>query len=141
MQVCTNGYISFGVAVPYIIYVGLFDKFFLTPLVAPYLIDIDYFIGVGKISYEVHTLTTSKPLLSKVNALINEHKETQFSGEWMLVAEWKDVLEFGFFDNVSFFIILNAFMYSIFILFPQASTFQAIITTDYISSFAVFTLL
>ena len=46
-QVCTNGYISFGVAAPHILHVELFDEFFLTPLVAPYLIDINHSFGVG----------------------------------------------------------------------------------------------
>ena len=103
-QVCTNGHISFGVATPYIyiIYADLFDEYFFAPLVAPYLIDIDHSFGVGNISYEVHTVTTSKSLLSKVNSLINEHMGTQFSGEWMLVAEWKDVPRYLIPDTVSF---------------------------------------
>ena len=47
--------------------------------------------NLGRVSYEVHTASTSLSLLSKVNSLIDEHMETQFSGEWMLVVEWKDV--------------------------------------------------
>ena len=109
-QVCTNGYISFGVAKPYIYGGELFDEYFFTPLVAPYLIDIDHSFGVGNISYEVHTVTTSKPLLSKVNSLINEHMGTQFNGEWMLVAEWKNVPQYSIPDIVSF--IFNTFMYN-----------------------------
>ena len=50
--------------------------------------------NLARVSYEVHTASTSLSLLSKVNSLIDEHMETQFSGEWMLVAEWKDVHKF-----------------------------------------------
>ena len=49
----------------------------------------------GSVSYEVHTASTSMSLLSKVNSLIDEYTETQFSGEWMLVAEWKDVTQYS----------------------------------------------
>ena len=91
--------------------VEIFDNFFAVPLVAPYLTDLDNSYEVGDISYEVHTATTSKSLLSQVNSLIDEHVETQFSGEWMLVAEWKDVPEFGnpFIVSLSFF---YTFMYN-----------------------------
>ena len=84
--------------------VEIFDKFFAAPLVAPYLTDLNNY-EVGVISYEVHTATTSKSLLSQINSLIDEHMGTQFSGEWMLVAEWKDVPKYGnpYFVSLSFF--------------------------------------
>ena len=139
-QVCTNGYISFGVATPSIFGVEMFDKFFLTPLVAPYLIDIDHSFGVGNISYEVHTVTTSKPLLSKVNSLIDEHMGSQFSGKWMLVAEWKNVPEYGVPFIVSFSSLMPSFIIKINgYISIQTSSFQAVIITNSVSSFAVFT--
>ena len=71
------------------------------PLIAPYYTDIDISNGVGTISYEVHSDTTSMSLLSKVSSLINEYKQTEFSGEWMLLAEWRDAPKFGYNTEVT----------------------------------------
>ena len=52
---------------------------------APFFTDIDITLG-GQINYEIHTVTTSQSILSEVNSLINEHTQTEFNGEWLLVA-------------------------------------------------------
>ena len=57
---------------------------------APFLFDTDITEG-GQIVYEVHTVTTSQSILSEVDSLINEHAQTQFNGEWLLVATWDSV--------------------------------------------------
>ena len=90
MQVCTNGYFVFDHELtshrPY-----LFDGFDTHSLVAPFFTDIDISRGVGQIRYEIHTTATSEYLLSNVSKLINEHTGKTFSGEWLLIAEWRDV--------------------------------------------------
>ena len=63
-------------------------------LAAPFFTDIDISEGVGHIRYEIHTNASSEYLLS-VSTLINEHMGTEFSGEWLMIAEWRDVPAFG----------------------------------------------
>ena len=94
LQVCTNGYFVFDyILTSYIPY--LFTGFDTYSLVAPFFTDIDISNGVGQIRYEIHTTATSEYLLSNVNKLINEHMGTEFSGEWLLIAEWRDAPAFG----------------------------------------------
>ena len=69
-------------------------------MVAPFLFDIDISGGVGQIDYEIHTVTTSQSILSEVNSLIYEHTQTEFNGEWLLVATWDNVPPFGDNSNV-----------------------------------------
>ena len=57
---------------------------------APFFTDIDI-SHVGQINYEVHAEATSQSILSRVNSLINLHAQTEFNGEWMLVATWDGV--------------------------------------------------
>ena len=64
---------------------------------APFFTDIDISVGIGQIQYEIHTENTSEFILSQVNSLINEQAQTEFNGEWLLVATWDDVPPFG--DN------------------------------------------
>jgi len=52
-------------------------------------------LGVGQVRYEIHTTATSEYLLSTVNKLINEHTGMEFSGEWLLIAEWRDISRFA----------------------------------------------
>jgi len=93
-QVCTNGYFVFDrVVTSYTPY--LFNGFDTYSLVAPFFTDIDISRGVGQIQYEMHTTATSEYLLSNVNKLINEHTEMEFSGEWLLIAEWRDTPAFA----------------------------------------------
>ena len=81
----------------------LFPGSGLHSIVAPFFTDTDISGGVGRIRYEIHTNATSQHLLSNVNNLINEHMGTEFSGEWLLIAEWNDVPAFAQpLDNVSY---------------------------------------
>ena len=101
-QVCTNGYFVFDreltTFTPY-----LFPGSGLSSIVAPFFTDIDVSGGVGQIKYEIHNTATSEHLLTNVSNLINEHVGAEFSGEWLLIAEWKDVPAFGqSLDNVSY---------------------------------------
>ena len=87
-QVGTNGYFTFDGFTSWIPFT--FNQYTTWSLVAPFFTDIDI-RGVGQINYEVHNETTSQSLLSRVNSLINHHAQTEFNGEWMLVATWDGV--------------------------------------------------
>ena len=90
-QVATNGYISFGQRVT-----GLQDpaRFNasdeLEYLVAPYWSNINT-RSFGSVSYITHTNKTSLSLLHRVSKYIQQEEQNQFSGVWMLVAEWSNV--------------------------------------------------
>ena len=97
MQVGTNGYFTFQYFTSFAPFI--FNENTTQSLVAPFFTDIDIGQG-GQIDYEIHTVTTSQSILSEVNSLINEHTQTEFSGEWLLVATWDNVAPFGSsFDN------------------------------------------
>ena len=66
---------------------------------APFFTDIDISIGTGRIIYAVYDDVIPEPILSSVNSIINEHMLTDFHAEWLLVAEWDNVPEFGSSDN------------------------------------------
>ena len=75
---------------------------------APFFTDINIASGVGTIYYETHTTATSEYILYGVNSVINEQAETDFYGEWMLVATWRDVPPFGDTSVVSLYLLLLA---------------------------------
>ena len=94
MQVCPNGYISFGnpeTSFNPSLFPGTSDT---QPGVAPFWVDHDVRDG-GSISYEIHTNTTSAALLSQVNQFIRNQQQNMFAGIWMLVAEWDSVPRYG----------------------------------------------
>ena len=64
-----------------------------TYLVAPFWDDI-VTTNRGKISYKVFT-GTSHTLIQRVSSFVTYKMNGTFSGNWMLVAEWRDVAEFG----------------------------------------------
>ena len=68
-------------------------------LVTPFWDDVDISRGIGNISYQVYS--TGSPLLDTVNTIISYEENINFSGHWMLVAEWDSVPEFGGFYQVS----------------------------------------
>ena len=87
----TNGY--FVIDNPQSLYPFLYDwpySFVNHSLVAPFFTAMDISRGVGRIRYEIHTIASSEYLLSNVSKLINEHMGMEFSGEWLLIAEWRD---------------------------------------------------
>ena len=94
MQVCPNGYISFGSQesshIP-----RIFPHTDATVVgVAPFWVDHDVRNG-GSISFEIHTTTTSPDLLSQVNQFIRNQQQSMFAGIWMLIAKWDNVPRFG----------------------------------------------
>lgn len=64
-------------------------------LVAPFFSDIDISYGTGRIRYEVHTLKSSEAIFSDINMIINDQMKTEFSGTWLLLAEWRNVPKFA----------------------------------------------
>ena len=62
---------------------------------APFFTDTDISIGTGRIIYAVHDDSIPEPILHSVNSVINEHMLTDFNAEWILVAEWDNVPQFG----------------------------------------------
>ena len=105
IQVGTNGYFTFDGYTGYSPF--LFNASRNLSLVAPFFTDIDISNGIGQISYEIHNESVSEPILSSVDSVINEYLQTDFHGEWLLVAKWDDVPHFrGGPENVGFYILL-----------------------------------
>ena len=60
-------------------------------LIAPFWADLNS-IHSGSVSYAIYTRENSSSLLNDVNQLIQtEANDGDFAGEWMLVADWKDL--------------------------------------------------
>ena len=89
----TYGYLSFGGS--YIEYTPELFPEGGQLLVAPFWADIDVTRGVGDIRYEVHTTSSTGSFLTDVSDFISNVTESQFTGHWMLLVEWKDVLHFS----------------------------------------------
>ena len=102
MQVATDGYFSFdGVAEDLHLLSNLNDSDdFPLAVVAPYLTNNDVTVGIGSIDYEIHTSETSQHILSSIDSIINEHMQTEFHGEWILLAEWNNVPQYGGIINI-----------------------------------------
>ena len=64
----------------------LFDPLYL---VAPFWDDVDISEGVGNISYQVYSI--GSPPLDTVNTIISDEENINFTGHWMIVAEWDEV--------------------------------------------------
>ena len=94
-QVTNDGYFSFGRPVTCCPDLSLSSTVRSNYIVAPFASDTNIASGTGSVSYEVHNMTTSPGLLSKVNKYIQQSEQVRFSGTWMLVAEWKDVPQSG----------------------------------------------
>ena len=90
-QVVTNGYFTFDGYYGHYPH-ALYNTGFTRTVVAPLFTYINERAGVGKIHYEVHTNATSEVILSQVNELINNCSENNFTGEWLLVTSWEEVI-------------------------------------------------
>lgn len=98
-QVATNGYISFGQRVTTLQNPTQFNASDdLEYLVTPYWSDIST-RSSGFVSYITHTNKTSLSLLHRVSKYIQQQEQNQFSGTWMLVAEWNNVPSPGMFNT------------------------------------------
>jgi len=93
IQVSTNGLISFGRSFkshsPH-----LFPETdFYNYLVAPFWSDNDITNGVGEVSYQTYNNSQSEAL-TYVSTYIKQQHQVNFSGTWMLIAEWKNVPQY-----------------------------------------------
>ena len=90
----TNGYFTFED------FDGCCPTLFPTPLssflVAPFWADTNIANddGVGTVGYEIHN-DTSGFFLSQVSAFVSRQQRTSFTGQWMVVAEWRNAPAFG----------------------------------------------
>ena len=99
-QVTANGFLSFGRRASYFNPVLFPESSSYNYLVAPFWADHDI-RSSGQISYEVHSSYTA--LLSYVSTYISQQMDTNFTGSWMLVADWNEAPKHGSSENrVSF---------------------------------------
>lgn len=104
--------------------------------VAPFLSTTDP--SSGLVSYEIHHGGNSQDYLSYVSSIINQHENTSFTGTWLLVTTWENVTNIAG-NYVSCYEHLSKEHYYIIMLFPQTNTFQGMLITDFVTSYAVFT--
>jgi len=66
----------------------------LTPsfLVTPFWSDNDISKGFGQVSYEVHSFQSDA--MAWVSTFISQQQQVDFTGSWMLIAEWKNVPQY-----------------------------------------------
>ena len=124
-------------------------------VVAPYWSDVDN-RKAGQIRYQVFEATNrdSNASISRVNGFISQAVNETFNGLWMLVAEWRDVHpyphaatnetdpEFPYVNQVCIIACsykITDLLSSCLLIHTQTNTFQGLIATDGISSYAVFT--
>ncbi len=79
------------------------DGTFSSPVVFPGTSTSNYLVApfwarhdistIGEVSYEVHNNSTG--LLSIVSNFIRQEENNAFVGTWMVVAEWRDIPQFG----------------------------------------------
>ena len=73
---------------------------------APFWADNDITSGQGQVSYEVHDIPTEG--MEWVGTFVSQQVQTSFSPSWMMVAEWKEVPEFGsLLEDVSNYIAMD----------------------------------
>ena len=92
IQVSTNGIISFSRAFPYHSPHFFPGTSFYNFLVAPFWTDNDISSGIGSVSYQVHDSATES--LTWVSSFITQNHQIRFNGNWMLVAEWRNVPQY-----------------------------------------------
>ena len=67
-------------------------------IVAPFWSDMSTRTS-GSVSYVIHTNKTSSSLLHTVSKFIRHMETNQFSGTWMLLAEWNSIPQPGTINN------------------------------------------
>lgn len=95
MQVSTNGYFSFDEEAVYNTPQRFSPSSPRTYIVAPFWANNDISNRIGQITYEVHTEGVSPSQIALVSTFISQQQQVQFRGNWMLVAQWNGVPQFG----------------------------------------------
>ena len=89
-------------------------------------------------SYWVHSGQSES--LAFVSTYISQQQQVNFSGTWMLAAEWRDVPEYlgnTSIVNYNHTVIIEIFM--LLFCIHQTNTYQGIVVTNGLMSFALFT--
>lgn len=101
-QVSSNGFFTFDNKVTYTRPQLFSPSSPTTSIVAPFWANNDISTRVGSVSYEVHNSQASSDYIDSVSAFISWQQQIKFKGNWMILAEWKDVPgNNGSLDNVS----------------------------------------
>ena len=158
VQVGTNGIVSFGQPF-YFNNPSIFptDNFFIhsTNVTAPFWSDMDTRVA-GSVSYETHqrgSNAESNAKLERVSGFIAARENISFTASWMLLAHWDRVHPYphgligssgtsgpyqDFLNSVSLAVARMAKSVMI-LIFPQENTFQAIVITDGMLNFVLYT--
>uniref|UniRef100_A0A1X7TZY4 VWFD domain-containing protein n=1 Tax=Amphimedon queenslandica TaxID=400682 RepID=A0A1X7TZY4_AMPQE len=102
-------------------------------IVAPYWSDSDI-RSTGSVCYEVHDDINSSPLMRTVSDIVHKLTGTSYNGYWLMVAQWRNVHPFP--HGASFLGQLNSDIQS---FANKVNSYQAIIITDHVRSYALFT--
>ena len=95
VQVSTNGFFSFGEGAMYNTPQSFSPSSPFTYIVAPFWANNDISNRVGNITYEVHTTEISPRCITLVSSFISQQQQVRFRGNWVLVANWNSVPQFG----------------------------------------------
>ena len=115
IQVSTNGFFSFGEEAVYNTAQLFSASSPFAYLVAPFWANNDISNRVGNITYEVHTTENSPSNVLLVSTFISQQQQVQFNGNWMLVAKWNSIPQFGgSLANVSKHCLLTVFISALF---------------------------
>ena len=95
LQVSTNGFFSFGEAAVYSTPQRFSSSSPPAYIVAPFWANNDISNRIGNITYEVHTTEASPSYITLVSSFISQQQQVKFMGDWMLVAHWNSVPQFG----------------------------------------------
>ena len=90
----TNGIISFSRPFTYHSPSLFPGSSFYNFIIAPFWTDNDISRGVGQVSYWVYDNETESESIDFVSTFISQQEQVEFSGTWMLTAEWRDVPEY-----------------------------------------------
>lgn len=106
-------------------------------LVAPFWDDVDIRGGNGQISYQTYV---SGEELNTVNSFLKTVTNyTSFQGTWMMVVFWDSVHPYFGNSNPEVSYTTNKHHFKIIPLLMQENTFQAVLITDGVDSFTIFT--
>ena len=101
LKVAVNGYFMFGgQASNYSPQLFQPVSFQYDNTVAPFWADNDVTQVNSSASYEVHNDSISPVLLTQVSIFISQQHQVNFTGTWMIVAEWFQVAQSGGSANI-----------------------------------------
>ena len=133
-QVSTNGLISFGREVSNsnpVLFPSTTAIVAQSYILAPFWADFDTTEG-GSVSWWIEQAESSVSIGYASNFIQNEYGDGDFSATWMLAANWEDLQPVS---HYNFGLTILMTQYTSF----QGNEFQAVLLTDGVKSYAVFT--